>query len=625
MVISKTLFEISGELLMVIRGRNRIIVSIVLLSLILMQIILPITFGQNTEDTIKIGPYVDKVLFKVITQEDQQVLALQDDEIDLIGDWVDPRFLDTIAENVNLNIFNTLKNGYGYLTINCNKYPLNLTAFRRALAFAFDKEAISDDIWEGYSQPLDSCIPAVNPFTIEGQLPYNYYSADIEEGNNLLDRAGFNLNETTGYRMAPDGSAFDILVETPYSSYQAKDVCQMIVDTLTNLRIEAEYSPYWPDMNRLYFHGDYDIFFLSTSMSNFDVDWLAYDYWSEYADKPYWNFANFRNETYDSWRDQLLHSTSYDEVYEAAIEMQKILVYECPEIVCYEDVHLSVFRIDRFTGWINDAINGAHSWWNKYQVRLKPRPDSPIGGILRVSNALDIDSFNFMTSNSQLTRKLLNLLYDSLIKLDPVGSDIEWLAESYVIETHSDSARVPEGHTRITFNIVSNAIWSDGIPLTSEDVAFTLNYYRESSGNPYGRDLVDMIAAYTPTPSTVVIEFDTESFWHLHSVGYLPIIPRHIFEEMSIEDWNLWNPNPPDDAMVNSGPFNVSDYEPGEYIELTRNPEYFFAVNATTTTTSQTNNANLTANIWLSGLAVILVATSITTLELRRRRMKTIG
>jgi len=192
--------------------------------------------GQSAESSIKSGPYVDKIMFYVITQDDQQARALRDNEIDLIGDWVDFVFFEHVWDG-DFNIFTTLRNGYGYLTINCNKYPLNLTAFRRALAFALDKEAISDDVFDGLSQPQDSVIPAVNPWTIEGQLSYDYYSADVEKANFLLDMAGFDLNETTGYRMAPDGSAFDIVIETPLSSNYAIDVCQEVVDTLNDLKI----------------------------------------------------------------------------------------------------------------------------------------------------------------------------------------------------------------------------------------------------------------------------------------------------------------------------------------------------------------------------------------------------
>jgi peptide/nickel transport system substrate-binding protein len=173
---------------------------------------------------------------------------------------------------------------------------------------------------------------------------------------------------------------------------------------------------------------------------------------------------------------------------------------------------------------------------------------------------------------------ILQMLYDSLITQDAEGNDVMWLAESYVAETHDDNPNVPEGFTRFTFQMLQNATWSDGMSLTAEDVAFSLNYYRDSAGNPYGTDLTEMTAAYAPTTYTLIVEFNSESYWHLHTVGYKPVIPKHIFQDIGLEGWNTWNPIPPDDAMVTSGPFNVSEYVAGEFTEITYNPIYFFGL-----------------------------------------------
>ena len=120
--------------------------------------------------SFKNGPYVDKVVYKVVEGEDQRILAIQNDEIDMIGEMIDPTHLATLEADEDIEIAPTLRNGYGYISINTAKYPLNITAFRRALAFALDKQAISDDAWDGLSQPLDSCVPVINPFSCEGKL-----------------------------------------------------------------------------------------------------------------------------------------------------------------------------------------------------------------------------------------------------------------------------------------------------------------------------------------------------------------------------------------------------------------------------------------------------------------------
>ncbi|MDF1537608.1 MAG: ABC transporter substrate-binding protein [Candidatus Thorarchaeota archaeon] len=338
--------------------------------------------------------------------------------------------------------------------------------------------------------------------------------------------------------------------------------------------------PYWPD--------DYDMLFLGSSFNGFDVNWLAYEYWSENANHPYTNMPRWRNSSYDSWRTQLLNSSTYEEVYEAAIEMQHILVYECPIVVAYVNMLLSAYRTDRFEGFVNSMQGGVLGWWTNYKVHLKQSEGGPFGGTIRWSNPLDVDSFNFMVTSSSYSMKVLEMTHDSLIRQGLDGLDMMWLAKSYTIETHEDNPAIFEGETRFTFQLVENATWSDGTRLTGEDVAFTLKYYCDSPGNPYGKNLEDMKDAYAPNPFAVVIDFESESYWHLHDVGYKPILPKHVFQEIGLDGWNLYNPNPPIDAMVTSGPFNVSHYEASEYVEISRNPFYFYGpvIPSPTTTTT---------------------------------------
>ncbi len=563
------------------RKANRVVLCSVMVFLCATMAFFPVlTSGTVTSVIVsKNGPYLDKVLFKVIIQDDQQVSSLLNNEIDMIGDYIDPSFLGTLQEAENIDISEMQRNGYGYISINCAKYPFNITAFRRAVSFALDKEGVSATVWDGLSNPQDSCVPRINPFSIEGQLDYSYYEADVEQGNYLLDQAGFQVNASTGFRTAPNGAAFDVLIECAQSSNIAIDVGQYVADALTKLYIDAESIPtdFYTYLNRLWYHGDFDMVFLGANYNTFDVDWLASEYWSENYNVPFENGPNFRNATYDSWRDQLLNSTDYDDVYEAAIEMQRVWVYQCPMIICYANVLLNAYRTDKFEGFVNSVEDGMNSWWTSYKARLKESAGGSFGGTLRVSNPLDVDTFNFMVS-SGYTRYTDDLPWDSLLMHDSDWNIIPWMAESYIIETNADNSSVPTGHTRFTFDLCKTMTWSDGLPLTADDVAYTFNYYLDAPGNPFGYDLIDMVSAYAMDYWTVVIEFNSVSYWHISAIADMPIIPKHVFIEIGLEGWNMWNPNPPVEPMITSGPFNVTDYVPGEYMELSRNPTYFLVL-----------------------------------------------
>ncbi|MFW9908178.1 MAG: ABC transporter substrate-binding protein [Candidatus Thorarchaeota archaeon] len=545
----------------------------VLLSIVLWMFASPVFVNSQTEYSFTLnGPHIEKIAFIVMNDG---VIGLLDDEVDMGSEMVDPAYVDTLSQAENIEIESSLRNGYGVLVINCAKYPFNITAFRRAVAFALDKEAISDDVWDGMSQPQDSIIPAVNPWTVEGQLSYTYYESNIEVGNQLLDAANFLDIDDDGFREAPDGSDFQVRIECAHLSQIATEVGEITEDALLALALDANSRPtdFYEYLNRLYYHGDYDIVFFGLQFDlDFDCDWMASEFHSDNADVPFRNCANFRNATFDELSEDLINSITYEEVCEAAMELQKILVYECPWIICFENFYISAHRTDRFEGFI--SIQGTN-WWTYYQARLNENLGGPFGGTLRVAQALGPDTFNFMLTGSGYSWEILSELYDPLIRLDPCGNDVNWLCESYAIRTHSDNPSIPDGYTRIIFDLVQNATWIDGTPLTAEDVAFTFNYYRDTTSNPFGWDLSDMTAVYAPTPYRVIFEYSTESYWHLHTVSYKPIIPKHVFENIGLAGWNLWNPHPPEDEMVTSGPFNVSEHIDGEFTELTRNDAYF--------------------------------------------------
>ena len=55
--------------------------------------------AQSSHNSLKSGPYVDKLLYKVISQQDEQVQALIDNEIDIVGDMIAAESLDSMLRH----------------------------------------------------------------------------------------------------------------------------------------------------------------------------------------------------------------------------------------------------------------------------------------------------------------------------------------------------------------------------------------------------------------------------------------------------------------------------------------------------------------------------------------------
>jgi len=528
------------------------------------------------------GPYVNNLVYTVITNPEQRILAMQDGDIELDTSFVGPDYLDMLQADPDIDIFSAMRNGYGHITINCRDAPLNESVLRRAFAFAYDKVAVTTDIMGvGFSQEHDSVVPYPNGWCIEDEFDWHYYTNQSALGNQILDDSGlFPIDGGTGYRTYK-GTAFDIEIEYSSSSPEiGGGVAQIGVDALHNLYIDADTraSDFNDYISRLDGHENYDMVFYSVNFYSNDVDWLAYEYWSDYADVAYQNPSNFANSSYDIWRDQLLNGTTYEDVYEAAAAMQEILQYNVPRLVVYENTYKQAYRIDEYTGHVEDLGRYIAGPWTTRNIR---KLDGTSGGSVPIAIADEPDTFNIFLTFSESSAAILSNLYSSLYKLGPDLQPWPDLAESMLIETHSDNAAVPTGHTRYTIDIIQNATWTDGVPLTANDVAFSYIYAYESAayGNPAGVGLGDLVTAYAPTPYRVVVEFNTESYWHFSNFAYDYIIPEHIFNDdtgIGYDGWSTWNPVFSADPHVTSGPFVFSAFETGDWYQLTKNPLFYY-------------------------------------------------
>ncbi|MHA1860887.1 MAG: ABC transporter substrate-binding protein, partial [Candidatus Ranarchaeia archaeon] len=144
------------------------------------------------------APYVDKLICKVIEGEDQEALALLAGDIDIIGEQMDPAYVDQLLADPNIKMFQTDRMGYGLIILPCDTYPWNMTSFRRGLAYAFDKEEGIQDIWMGYASAQDSVIPSSQPsWSNEADLPDTYYESDIAKAIQLFNSTSGLGNSTT--------------------------------------------------------------------------------------------------------------------------------------------------------------------------------------------------------------------------------------------------------------------------------------------------------------------------------------------------------------------------------------------------------------------------------------------
>ncbi|HEY2138281.1 MAG TPA: extracellular solute-binding protein [Xanthobacteraceae bacterium] len=189
-------------------------------------------------------------------------------------------------------------------------------------------------------------------------------------------------------------------------------------------------------------------------------------------------------------------------------------------------------------------------------------PNAPKGGRL-VQGALGtFDSLNplivqgvaAISTRGYVTESLLTRNYDEPFTLYGL------LAKS--VET--DAAR-----SYVTFTIDPLAKFSDGTPVTADDVIFSWRLLRDH-GRPNFRTYYVKVAK-AEAPSERVVRFDLAGSNDRELpliLGLMPVLPRHATDESTFEQTTL---KPP----IGSGPYKISQVDPGRSVTLTRDPAYW--------------------------------------------------
>jgi ABC-type transport system substrate-binding protein len=243
--------------------------------------------------------------------------------------------------------------------------------------------------------------------------------------------------------------------------------------------------------------------------------------------------------------------------------------------------------------------------------------DGPWGGTFRVA----AKGIGLLFNHMSLENVLWGPFEPNHMTLLTYGPDHQYhpyLASKLpTIETNDENPNVPKGQTRITYDIITNATWSDGMPITAEDVAFSMNYYKEAIpyGATTGEDYFGMTAAYAASPYRVVMEFDTISWWHSLAGADTIVMPKHILKDYPVDQWEEYQPYT-EIPFVVSGPFEVTGFVPGAFLEMTARTDWAYGIdrsaadNSTTSTITngglQTNNNGILVGGFVGAASVIV-------------------
>jgi peptide/nickel transport system substrate-binding protein len=192
------------------------------------------------------------------------------------------------------------------------------------------------------------------------------------------------------------------------------------------------------------------------------------------------------------------------------------------------------------------------------------------GGHVIEGNFSDIRTLNSTFSSDTASNQVIGLMFDGLTNQRKNGDVIGALA--------SDVPKTSADGLTYTFKLRPNLKWSDGQPITADDVVFTYKLMYDAAYKDYASprrgDLEKYVASVTaPDPQTVVIQTTQVFAPFLGAHCQYGILPKHVLGNLSGKEMNTADFNSA--PTVVNGPFKFVKWDKGQQVTLARNDNYW--------------------------------------------------
>ncbi len=311
--------------------------------------------------------FEDEVVLQFYKNSDTMVQALKSGELDYARGVNSDQFKQLKADPTYTTVAGKL-NGWSQLAFNTYSKPikgggasttaLQDVAFRDALGYAVDKQALVDRVLGGFGDPGSTVVPpALADWHVDPLHPRTF---DIEVAKQKLDAAGYPL-DSSGHRLDKQGKAINLRLYYPNSDDNYPKVAQFVKSWYGQLGIGVTTQSF--DSSTL---GNLVLPPEGGGQAKYDIELWG---WVGNPD-PNALLQIFKCDAVGSSSDSQYCNPTYDQLYNLQLtqsgdarkstlaQMQNLIYADAPYDVLYYENELDVYRNDRFASWQNMPSNG---------------------------------------------------------------------------------------------------------------------------------------------------------------------------------------------------------------------------------------------------------------------------
>ncbi len=208
-------------------------------------------------------------------------------------------------------------------------------------------------------------------------------------------------------------------------------------------------------------------------------------------------------------------------------------------IPVYSAAGVKYVALNGWDGLVNVAGHGfQEGFWSLLNMRCKagyvasdPKY-APGGGdcsTIRRGFSQEVHRLSPFQASTLWDFEIIDQIYDSLLKVNPLTAGVGQQVIDWMTTKHTSSYDPVAQVTTQTWTLRNDLKWHDGVPVTAEDVAYTVIAFRDVPSSGLLPQVSPILSAVALNWRTVQVRLSKQSWFFEMNIGSLPIIPKHIW------------------------------------------------------------------------------------------------
>lgn len=315
-------------------------------------------------------PKIDRLVFKLFSNDQAMLMALLRGEIHatyFYARGLDPALVSGLLGKEGISFIVVENLGVdNALWFNCQKYPFNLTEFRRAISYALSYEEYARYIASGYAEvPNAGFVPKSWKFYYETRK----LEKNVTIANAILDRIGFKDCDGDGWR-DENCKPFEIKLAYRTDIAESSRLAELVKSDLEKIGLKVRPLPLDSAGFRQVLDREksHELVISRTTAWGMGM-WAGYG--SGYFDARNIGWAMVSDEEFVATVDEMLKATDEAEKERLAKRLQEIYAENLYAIPLYWGKIVQPYRSDKVSGLVYDPIMGIIGDETWFSVELK--------------------------------------------------------------------------------------------------------------------------------------------------------------------------------------------------------------------------------------------------------------